>query len=74
MARLGEEEKRDLLSAGPSLAADLAKVRKPAGTAFHKADGRFDYAALTSFLNQVNALLGHPRKAFRPIKGDRFLL
>ncbi len=74
MARLSEEEKRDLLSAGPSLAADLAKIKKPAGTAFHKPDGTVDYAALTSFLNQVNALLGHPRKAFRRIEGDRFLL
>jgi hypothetical protein len=74
MARLSEAEKRELLSAGPSLAADLAKIKKKAGSAFRKPDGSANYASLTSFLNQMNILLGHPRKAFRPIRGDRFLL
>jgi hypothetical protein len=74
MARLSEEEKRELLSVGPSLSADLAKIKKMARSPFHKPDGTVDYAALTSFLNQMNVLLGHPRKAFRPILGDKFLL
>ena len=64
MARLSEEEKRELLSAGPSLSADLAKIKRRAGSPFHKSDGTVDYAVL----------LGHPRKPFRPIEGDRFLL
>ena len=74
MARLSEEEKREVLSAGPSLSADLEKIKTRAGSPFHKPDGRMDYASLTSFLNQMNALLGHPRKPFRPILGDNFLL
>lgn len=74
MARLSEEEKRELLSVGPSLSADLAKIKKRARSPFHKFDGTVDYVALTSFLNQINVLLGHPRKPFRPIVGDRFLL
>lgn len=74
MARLSEEEKRELLSVGPSLSADLARIEKRAGTRFRKSDGTMDYAGLTSFLNQMNALLGHPRKPFRPILGDKFLL
>lgn len=74
MARLSEEEKRELLSIGPSLTADLAKVKKRERSRFHRPDGTVDYAALTSFLNQINVLLGHPRKAFRPILGDKFLL
>jgi hypothetical protein len=74
MTRLSEEEKRELLSVGPSLAADLAEIKKKARSPFRKADGTVDFAALTSFLNQMNVLLGHPRKAFRPIEGDRFLL
>jgi len=74
MARLSAEEKRELLSVGPSLSADLAKIKKRAGSPFHKSDGTVDYAALTSFLNQINVLLGHPRKPFRPILGDKFLL
>lgn len=74
MARLSEEEKRELLSVGPSLNADLAKIKRKGRSPFHRADGTVDYAALTSFLNQINLLLGHPRKNFRPIEGDRFLL
>jgi hypothetical protein len=74
MARLSEDEKRELLSAGPSLSADLAKIKKRARSPFHKSDGTVDYVGLTSFLNQINTLLGHPRKAFRPILGDKFLL
>ena len=71
---MSEEEKRDLLSAAPSLAADLAKIKKAGGSPFRKPDGTVDHAAPASFLNQANALLGHPRKAFRRIEGDRFLL
>jgi hypothetical protein len=74
MARLSEEEKRELLSVGPSLSADLAKIKTRAGPPFRKPDGTIDYPALTSFLNQMNVLLGHPRKPFRPILGDKFLL
>jgi hypothetical protein len=74
MARLSEEEKRELLSVGPSLTADLAKIKNQARSSSHKPDGTVDYVALTSFLNQMNVLLGHPRKAFRPILGDKFLL
>ncbi len=74
MARLSEEEKKELLSAGPSLTADLAKVKNQARSPFHKSDGTVDYVALTSFLIQTNVLLGRPRKAFRPILGDKFLL
>jgi hypothetical protein len=74
MARLSEEEKRELLSVGPSLSADLAKIKKRAGSPFRKPDGTMDFVALTSFLNQANALLGHPRRPFRPILGDKFLL
>lgn len=74
MARLSEAEKREFLSVGPSLTADLAKIKKRARSPFRRSDGTVDYVALTSFLNQMNALLGHPRKAFRPILGDKFLL
>lgn len=74
MARLSEEEKRDLLSSGPSLSREMAGIGKAGRSAFHKPDGTMDLAALTSFLNRVNALLGHPRRPFRPITGDRFLL
>jgi hypothetical protein len=74
MAKLNEEEKRELLSVGPSLAAELEAVKKQAGSPFRMKDGTVDYAALTSFLNQMNVLLGHPRKPFRPMEGERFLL
>ena len=74
MARLTEREKRELLSVGPSLARSMARIKRRPRSSFHKADGTVNYAALISFLNQVNVLLGHPRKAFRPIEGDRFLL
>jgi hypothetical protein len=74
MARLSEEERRELLFAGPSLSADLERIKKRARSPFRNPDGTTDYAGLTSFLNQVNALLGHPRKPFRPILGDKFLL
>ena len=66
MARLSEEEKRELLSVGPLLTADLAKVKKQAKYPFHKPDGTVDYAALTSFLNQMNVLLGHPPQGVPP--------
>lgn len=71
---MSEEEKRELLSVGPSLAADLAEIRKKGGSPFRKPDGNLDTRALVSFLNEINRLLGHPRKPFRPIEGDRFLL
>jgi hypothetical protein len=74
MARLTEEEKRELLSVGPSLARCMASIKRGPRSPFHKSDGTVDYVALTSFLNQTNLLLGHPRKPFCPIEGDRFLL
>ena len=64
MVRLSEEENRELLSAWHSLSAGLAKIKTRRTSAFHKADGTMDDPALTSFLNQMNALLGHPRKPF----------
>lgn len=74
MARLSEEEKRALLSSGPLLSRELAKIRKAARPAFRRPDGTMDLAAVASFLNRINALLGHPRRPFRPINGDLFLL
>ncbi len=74
MAKLSAEEKRELLAAGPALTAELAKVKPRAASPFHPSDGGVDYIALTSFLNQVNRLLGHPRKPFRRIEGEKFLL
>ena len=74
MARLTDEEKRELLSVGPSLARCMAEIKRGLRSPFHKSDGTVDYVALASFLNQTSALLGHPRKPFRPIEGDRFLL
>ncbi len=74
MARLSAEEKRELVAAGPALTSDLAKIKARTGSPFCGPDGKMDYVALTSFLNQMNRMLGHPRKAFRPIEGDKFLL
>jgi len=74
MARLSKEEKRELLSKGPSVAAEMAMIKKEVGALFYNSDGTLNYVAITSFLNQMNLILGHPRKSFRPIKGDRFLL
>ena len=74
MARLTDAEKRELLSVGPSLARSMAEIKRGLRSDFHKSDGTVDYVALASFLNQTSALLGHPRKPFRPIEGDRFLL
>jgi hypothetical protein len=74
MARRTEQEKRELLSAGRSLTDDLAEIKRKGRSAFHKRDGTMDYPSLISFLNQINVLLGHPRKPFHPIQGDRFVL
>jgi hypothetical protein len=59
---------------GPLLSAELEKIKKRSRSPCHKSDGTVDYVALTSFLNQINTLLGHPRKPFRPIEDDRSLL
>jgi len=73
MARLTDTERKELLTASQALAKDMASLKKT-GHGFYTDNGDIDLIKVRAFLNQMNEMLGHPRKPFQPIDGDKFLL
>ncbi len=73
MARLSDAERKELLASGPALAKDMARLKKAAKGSY-VAGGQAYLKNTMAFLNQMNELLGHPRKPFQPMDGDNFLL
>ena len=73
MARLTDAERKELLAVSPTLAKDMASLKRP-GYGFYTDNGHIDLVKIRAFLNQMNEMLGHPRKPFQPMDGDKFLL
>ncbi len=73
MARLTDTERKELLAASPALAKDMASLKKTEHR-FYTDKGHIDLNKIRAFLNQMNELLGHPRKPCLPMDGDKFLL
>lgn len=66
------ENKKDLFFTD-SMNKDMEQVNKNRQT-FIREDGTYDAAAWLDFATQFNAYMGHARRPFTPITGDKFLL